>query len=179
MTRGNTDTERKEIQIVCFKLSGREYGFPILQVKEIVRLGNVIKLPELSRVFEGVINLRGQLVPLLDLRVRYGVPTSEEIIPKALILKISNEDFLGAIVDDISEIIILSESKFLSITSSVIDKESRKISGIVEMEGDRSIIILDVSNIMDEKELARIKEKIEATGAEHGTEHNGISGVTV
>lgn len=162
MINGNRDVEKKEVQIVCFKLSGKEYGFPILKVKEIVKLGQVIILPELSSVFEGVLNLRGQLIPLVDLRKRFGHLEPDTGVPKVLILKMPKEEFLGAIVDDISEITSISESKFLSLASSIMGKESRNITAIVEMDGNRSVIILDSSRILEDSDLTSIKETIEA-----------------
>lgn len=162
MIYGNTGAEHNEIQVVCFKLSGKEFGFPILQVKEVVKLDRMIELPELSGSFEGVINLRGQLVPIVDFRKRFGHPGDATAVPKALILKLSKEEYYAAVIDDISEIISLSESKFLALSPTVMENNSRNISGIVEVEEGRTIIMLDATGVLRDCDLENMKKTIEA-----------------
>lgn len=154
---GDIEGEREEIQVVCFMLDNFEYGYPILQVKEIVKLEHVIQIPKMANFLEGVMDLRGSIVPLIDLRKNFNLRADPHENLKVLILKITSEDFLGAIVDDISEIITISLDSIMPLSSNMIKEQAKRLSGVIKLPEDRSIILLDVSTMLTEIEIKEIK----------------------
>jgi purine-binding chemotaxis protein CheW len=97
----------QEIQLVVFKLAGAEYGLPIHQVQEINRLTDITKLPQTPWFMEGVINLRGKVIPVVDLRKRFGLSVTNTDETRIIIVDVEHHT-VGVIVDDVAEVLRLS-----------------------------------------------------------------------
>src|SRR5579872_5310135 len=93
------------VQIVSFRLGNEEYGVDISQVQEIIRMVEITHVPRAPRFMEGVINLRGQLIPIIDLRTRFGMPRIEATKDTRIIVTEIGSKRVGIVVDSVSEVI--------------------------------------------------------------------------
>lgn len=155
----NEEKERanETMQYINFLLAGEEYGVPILQVREIIRHRTLTKIPQSAAFIEGVLNLRGQVIPVFDLRSRFGLPCGErDSGTRIVVVKIEGQ-VLGFIVDAVTEV--------LSIPGDSIDPpppvgagiDQEFIFGMAKME-DRLIILLDLDRIFSQGEQETVAE---------------------
>lgn len=92
-------------QVVTFSLAGEEFGVPILEVREIIRMTPITPVPRAPEFVEGVINLRGQIIPVVDLRKRFGITAAEVGAHTRIIVIEVNDNVLGLIVDAVDEVL--------------------------------------------------------------------------
>jgi purine-binding chemotaxis protein CheW len=144
--------QRQEIQVVGFYIGTDEYAINIGNVREIVSMIEIRKVPKAPRFVEGVINLRGHIVPIMDLRKRFDVQTCiDQAQAKILIVEFEKTQ-LGMIVDNVSEVFRLYGDQIEQapgLFSSNID--SAYIQGVGKVE-NRIIILLDVKKLLSYEE---------------------------
>ncbi|PKM78854.1 MAG: chemotaxis protein CheW, partial [Firmicutes bacterium HGW-Firmicutes-13] len=122
---------RGEIQLVVFNLHGEEFGVDIKQVKEVLKLTQVTHLPHTAEYIQGVINLRGDVIPVINLRKRFGIPDDEEDKTSSRIIIVEIEgDLVGLIVDSVSEVLRLSTEAVESPSSTVAGSKSEFLEGV-------------------------------------------------
>jgi len=102
-----TPALQKQIQLVCFKFGNDEFGVNILKVKEIVRLQEIAKVPQTPASVAGVINLRGNVIPVIDLRKKLGLDEIERDDKARIIVFLFEEKQIGVIVDLVERVIRL------------------------------------------------------------------------
>lgn len=145
-----------EEQMVVFKLADEQYGIRITQVQEINRLSQISKVPRAPRFVEGVVNLRGDVIPVIDLRKRF------DIEPKAyneftrIIVSDINKKKIGIIVDEVLEVLRIS-ARLLEETPDILQGNSIQtyMEGIANL-GNRMIMLLNLENILVEKEWQKL-----------------------
>lgn len=135
-----------EIQVVAFKLRKEEYGFNILHVQEIKGLTDITRVPFASDFIKGVINLRGSVLPVIDLKKRLGLQETEYTDNTRIVIVKVDEVSVGMIVDAVTEVITL-DGAHVDTTKAVDNESSRFITGIGKMN-DRLIIMLDLGAIV-------------------------------
>ncbi len=154
------DQEKKtvdEMQAVVFVLNNSYYGVPILQVQEIVKMTEITKLPNTPKFVEGIVNLRGQIIPIIDLRRRFNLPVAKvDENWKILILKIDEVQF-GVMVDQISEV--------EKVPTSLIEVPPKVVSGVrgefingIAKTNERLLILLDIEKILSVEEIEILHE---------------------
>ncbi len=154
-------TAIQDLQAVVFMLNRAYYGVPILQVQEIVKMTEITELPNTPDFVQGIVNLRGKIIPIIDMRKRFGLP--EETIDenwKILILK--EEDVLfGVMVDQISEVEKVPATLIEKPPKIVAGVNGKFINGIAKTE-NRLLILLDIAKILsdEEKELLQDIESV-------------------
>lgn len=144
-----------EKQYVIFRLNNEEFGVDIDSVREIVQIQEITKLPQSSQLIEGIINLRGLIIPIVDLKKRfYDVPTEIGENSRIIIIAFDNQ-VVGVIADEVSEVLRLNE-ELIAPPPSLVKQISAScgLKGIGKYE-KRLIILLDLSQAFngDEKEL--------------------------
>ena len=151
-----------ELQLVGFRIGKEMFGVPIELVHEIVRVPEVTSVPDALEYVEGVINLRGKIISVVDLRKRFG---EAEIHPdrKNRILVANVEGtMVGLIVDAASEVLKLPNTEIEAPPSNVFDDaEVNYVTGVGKLNG-RLIILLDLKKILDKGELRRLGDLITA-----------------
>ena len=172
-----------EHQYVVFALADEEYGIPILKVQEIISLPEVTILPRSPDYIRGIINLRGNIIPLIDLRVRFDVTLKElDRYSVVIIVQIPGGEgqrkTLGLIVDGVSDVLSMSPDHIMDVPafSSAID--TAFIINIGKID-DRLIIILDIDRILTESErssLARMSSRGFGTGVGEGSPDGDAQG---
>ena len=135
-----------EIQVVAFKLRKEEYGFNILNVQEIKGLTDITRVPFASDFIKGVINLRGSVLPVIDLKKRLGLQETEYTENTRIVNVKVDEVSVGMIVDAVTEVITL-DGAHVDTSKAVDNESSRFITGIGKLD-DRLIIMLDLGAIV-------------------------------
>lgn len=147
-----------EEQMVVFKLEGEQYGLRINQVQEINRLTKITKVPHAPRFVEGVINLRGDIIPVIDLRKRFEIESKDYNEFNRVIVSDINNKKIGIIVDEVLEVLRIS-AQLLEETPDILqgNQVQKFMDGIANM-GTRMIMMLNLENILVEKEWKKLGE---------------------
>lgn len=149
-------------QIVIFKLGREEYGIDIMKVVEIVLHQEIRSMPETPDYIEGIVNLRGDIHPIYNLRTRFNMEQEEPDENTKIIVIRTPGTNIGFIVDSVSEILNIATQNIEDppmIVSSGADQAY--ISGVAKEEG-RMIVLLDVDKLVTKKDQKVINEIIEA-----------------
>ncbi|MGA2465437.1 MAG: chemotaxis protein CheW [Thermodesulfobacteriota bacterium] len=147
--------EKKERQILVFKVANDELGLDISCVREVLRPQEIYPLPKTPDFIEGVINLRGHIVALIDLRKRLHGKQIEEPGKRIIICKV-NKLIVGLTVDSLKEIIALSEENIKPTPEvAAMQMEADVTSGLARI-GERIIPILDLAHIITKKEATEL-----------------------
>ena len=136
-----------ERQLVVFDLANETYGVGIEMVREIIRMQSVTYVPDSPEYVEGVINLRGRVVPVMDLRRRFHLVVTEETAQtRVLVVEILGE-WIGVIVDAVNEVQRIPESSVEPTSALVTTDESFYIQGIVMLD-EKLLILLDLESAL-------------------------------
>jgi len=139
------------LQLVSFQLGEEEFGVDILKVQEINRMLEIIKVPNSPVFVDGVINLRGKVIPILNLRQRFGLE-KKEIDKKTRIVVVDIDGkVVGVVVDAVSEVLRLPVDTVEPPPSMVAGVESEYIKGVGKLE-DRLLILLDLNKLLTTEE---------------------------
>lgn len=136
-----------ELQLVVFKLGREEYGVSILQVQEIKRMTDITRVPHTPDYIKGVMNLRGSVLPVLDLKRRLSLPPQEYSDDTRIIIVKVEEITIGIIVDAVSEVLTIGQENIeppQSVTGGVI---ANYLSGVGKLD-DRLLILLNLETII-------------------------------
>ncbi len=161
-TKTDKELDSREIlQLVTFRLGNEEYSLDILSVQEIIRHMELTRVPKAPEFVDGVINLRGRVIPVLDLRKRFGLSADENTEETRIIVVDINDKTVGFKVDAVSEVLRLPADTVEPPPSIVTDVDSEYIRGVGKIDG-RLIILLDVTKILNSNELADITPEASA-----------------
>jgi purine-binding chemotaxis protein CheW len=159
---GNEENDQQadleEEQMVVFKLAGEQYGVRITQVQEINRLSQITKVPRAARFVEGVVNLRGDVIPVIDLRKRFEIESKEYTeFTRIIVSDISNKK-IGIIVDEVMEVLRIP-GKLVEEAPDILNANQAQtfMNGIANL-GNRMIMMLNLENILVEKEWQKITD---------------------
>ena len=150
-----------KFQVVGFNLGNEEYGVDIAQVKEINRIVAITHVPRAPHFMEGVINLRGQLIPIIDLRTRFGMPRAEHTKNTRIIVTEIGTKQVGMVVDAVSEVHWLDNSQIEEAPEMMSGVDTEYIKGVGKKD-DRLVILLDLARVISTSE----KRELESTDVE-------------
>lgn len=151
----------KELQIVGFRIGRETLGLPISMVREIVRVPEITAVPNAPEYIEGVINLRGRIIPVVDLRKRFGETDLKPHKRNRIIVAEMADRLVGLLVHSATEVLKLPPSEIEAPQSLFHDGELDYITGVGKQKG-RLIILLDLSKVLRRSELRRLDEVSEA-----------------
>jgi len=154
------EEKKKEYQLVVFKIGEEEFGVDISQVREIVRLIEVTYMPKAPAFIEGVVNLRGQIVAVIDLAKRLGIPSRPRGDTTRIIVIEIGENTVGMIVDSVSEVLRIS-SENIEEVPGLIETEvpEHYIRGVGKLK-DRLLVLLDLNRVLTHEEVVRVERHI-------------------
>jgi len=135
-----------EIQLVVFKLGREEYGVSILQVQEIKRITEITRVPHTPEYIKGVINLRGSVLPVIDLKKRLNLPAQVSTEDARIIIVKVKEISVGMIVDSVSEVMTLNQQSIDSPDVVAGSVSANYLSGVGKLE-NRLLILLNLETI--------------------------------
>ena len=144
-------------QIVVFELANEHYGLDISAVEGIIKMQSITKMPQAPHFIEGITNLRGVVVPVMDLRRRFGLPTTEWTKETRIVVVFMNGRKVGMIVDGVSQVLRIQDDQIEPPPPMVTSNNSALNKGIAKLE-NRLIILLDLSKVLS------LDENLELSG---------------
>src|ERR1700683_4037463 len=151
----------KELQVVCFRIGRETFGVPISLVREIVRVPEITSVPNAPDYIEGVINLRGRIIPVVDLRKRLGEKVIESSKRNRIVGGEVESRAIGLIVNSPAEVIKIPPSDIEAPHSVFQEGELNYITGVGKLRG-RLVMMLDLSKILQRGELRRLEDEAES-----------------
>lgn len=150
-------------KLLTFSLGKEEYGVSILKVKELIGMMDITPVPKTPEFIKGVINLRGKIIPVMDLRVKFGMDAQAYdertcIIVVEIVIK-GNQKLLGVVVDSVSEVVTVSDEQIEPPPEYGKASEHSSILGIGKIK-DRVVIILDIDEIFICEDLVTLIDEV-------------------
>lgn len=168
-------TDKSQIlQLVTFTLATEEYAVEILKVQEINRMKEITRVPNAPYYVEGVINLRGKVIPVVSLRKFFGLPEEEDRTKQKIMIMDIQGTTIGLIVDSVSEVLRISSSVVEPPPPMTYSVSTEFISGIAKLE-DRLIILLDMDRLIGKEESVKMVGMAEKAGIENLGDLHSIS----
>jgi len=158
-----TEGTKNSSQFVGFQIADQEYAFRIEQVQEIVILDRVTKTPQVPDYCEGVSNLRGSIIPIINLRTLFGLePIAAEAETRTIVVKVS-ERTMGCTVDAVSQVVRIPDDCIQPAPDPVTANGAEYITGFAKLDG-RLVVLLDIDKLLDVQQLNQIRQA--STGRE-------------
>ncbi|MEN3185354.1 MAG: chemotaxis protein CheW [Atribacterota bacterium] len=147
----------QELQLVAFQLGEESYGVDIAQVQEIIRMQPVTKVPGAPTFVEGVINLRGRVIPVLDLRKRFNLPARQDTKDTRIVVVEVPPHTVGMIVDAVDEVLRISDDKVEPPSPFIASIDTEYLRGVGKLEG-KLLILLDLSKVLSKEEKNALED---------------------
>lgn len=154
-TEDDEDTQKDKY--LTFHVNGEDYGIEIRFVTEIIGIQNITKVPDMPPFLKGVINLRGKVIPVMDVRARFAMPQQEYDERTCIVVVNINETAIGLVVDKVREVVDIPESQVEPAPEMSRGKRSPFLQGMGKI-GEEVKILLDVEQLLYEEELATMAE---------------------
>ena len=154
----------KHLQIVGMRIGRETLGLPISLVREIVRVPEITPVPNAPPHIEGVINLRGRIIAVIDLGKRFGEAPIERSSKSRIVVVEMEERLVGLLVNSASEVLRISPTEIEAPQNVFPDEDMNYVTGVGKLK-DRLIILLDLSRILQRAELQRLNQVAELAGA--------------
>lgn len=150
----NVKTVSESKQYIVIKLGSEQYGIDIQYVDNIVRNQRITRIPKAQPYFKGVINLRGEIIPVMSLRLKFGLEPDEYTgATRIIIIKLEPQSAIGLIVDEVREVVDLTEEAIeKNTTSDFQDERAQYLSGIGK-NGDSLISLLNIASVIIDKDV--------------------------
>ena len=158
----NEVTERQGGKFLTLFLGDEEYGLEILKVQEIIGIMEITPIPNTPPFIRGVVNLRGKVIPVMDLRVKFSMETKEETDETCIIVVLVEGIAMGLVVDRVSEVTDILGEDVEDAPSFGTDVDTDYILGIAKSE-DRVRMLLDIDKVLSDHELAALGQTTEKT----------------
>ncbi len=156
-TNQDTETQLSERQLVVFKIEKEEFGIEINDVREIIRMEDVTAMPGTEDYILGVINLRGKIVVVIDLAKKLGVTAREKDKDTRVLIVDIEGNTMGMVVDSCNEVLRITSDKIEPAPEIITKKFKSDYIGGVGVIDERLLILLDLSKVLDEKDIGHIK----------------------
>jgi purine-binding chemotaxis protein CheW len=152
------EVRNQELQLVAFRLGNETYAVDIQQVQEIIRMQRITAVPGAPFFVEGVINLRGRIIPVIDLRKRLGLPPGEETDEVRIVVVEVPPHKVGMIVDAVEEVLRLSTENIEAPSSLVASVDEQYLKGVGKTE-DRLVVLLDLKEVLKKEKDSETEGK--------------------
>ncbi|MBQ3600323.1 MAG: purine-binding chemotaxis protein CheW [Lachnospiraceae bacterium] len=156
INKENNDVNTKNVlegkQYIVVKLGTEQYGIDIQYVDNIVRMQNITRVPKAQSYFKGVINLRGEIIPVMSLRLKFGLESDEFTnTTRIIIIKLEAQSTVGLIVDEVKEVVTLGEEAIEKPSYSENDEKAAFLQGVGK-HGEGLVSLLNIAGVIIEKE---------------------------
>lgn len=141
------------VQFIIFKLADEDFAIPIGEIREIIRSTAVTPVPGSSQAVKGMINVRGEIAVVVDLKIRFGLRGKNEAQPKHIIITAQKKNLFAFMVDEVTEILRIMADEIKPTPDIGVKIEESYVTGIVMREG-RLIVLLDLVKVLSEPVLA-------------------------
>lgn len=148
MKKGNEQV----VQYIVIKIDNEQYGIDIKYIDNIIRMQKITRVPKAQHYFKGVINLRGEVIPVMNLRVKFDMAEIEETKDtRIIILKPDKQSTVGIIVDAVREVVSLGETDMEKVATNATDSRTQYISVVGKHENELISVINIISLVSEEK----------------------------
>lgn len=147
-------------EFLTFRLGAEEYGIDILKVQEIRGWEAPTAIANMPAFIKGVVNLRGIIVPIVDLRMKFGLPAHYDATTVSIILNVAGR-VMGVVVDSVSDVITLAANQVRPAPEFAGTLETRFITGLGTLEG-RMLILVDIEMLMTSRDMQLVEQSAEA-----------------
>lgn len=151
----SSDEIGNTLQLVSFRLAGEEYGVEITKVREIILVGEITRMPQAPTYVKGVINLRSTVIPVIDLRVRFGLPEGELSSDTRIMVVNVGQRVLGIVVDAVSEVFRVSRDQIAPPPPTVSTCGNDYLTGLVKLP-NRLLTLLEIDHLLDSHDEAAL-----------------------
>ncbi|MCI9525951.1 MAG: purine-binding chemotaxis protein CheW [Lachnospiraceae bacterium] len=139
-------------QFIVVKIGSEQYGIDISYVDNIVRMQKITRVPKVQPYFKGIINLRGEIVPVMSIRTKMDLEPDEFTdVTRIIILKLEEHGVLGILVDEVKEVVTLAPDEIDKVSYDAKNSKSNFINGVGK-NGEELISLFDTNSIIDETE---------------------------
>jgi purine-binding chemotaxis protein CheW len=149
------DSNDEVLQWVTYRLDDETYGINVMQVQEVLRYTEIAPVPGAPGYVMGIINLRGNVVTVIDTRSRFGLPPADVTDNTRIVIIESEEQVLGIMVDSVAEVVYLKTSEIDSAPSVGTEESAKFIQG-VSNRGDQLLILVDINKLLSDDEWQEI-----------------------
>ena len=147
----NADNNDEILQWVTFKLEDETYGVNVMQVQEILRYTEIAPVPGAPSYVIGIINLRGNVVTVIDTRSRFGLPDIEATDNSRILIIEAEEQVIGILADSVSEVVYLRSSEIDSAPNIGTEESAKFIQGVSNRDGEL-LILVDLNKLLNDEE---------------------------
>ncbi|SJZ64630.1 chemotaxis protein CheW [Selenihalanaerobacter shriftii] len=144
-----------DLELVIFRLNQKEYGVKVLETQEIIEMQEITRVPNVPKFIRGIINLRGQIIPTIDLKKRFNLKESKKPIEERIIIVEAEGNKVGIVVDEVIEILDLSNKQIspsVKINREINEKYLKKVFKFK----DRSLILLNLTPILSPDKIKEV-----------------------
>lgn len=148
-------------QIVSFQLGSEEFGLDIMKVQEIILVGEITKMPQVPAYVRGMINLRGHVIPVIDLRMRFKQPVVDQAEDQRIIVVNVANRTIGIVVDAVNEVLRMTPDQIEPAPTGIGNDGQNFITGLLKID-KKLVILLDIEGLFSEEEQATLAEVAKA-----------------
>ncbi|WP_440055665.1 chemotaxis protein CheW [Pseudoalteromonas sp. T1lg65] len=147
----NADSNDEVLQWVTYKLEDETYGINVMQVQEVLRYTEIAPVPGAPMYVLGIINLRGNVVTVIDTRARFGLPSAEVTDNSRIVIIEAEKQVIGILVDSVAEVVYLRSSEIDSAPNIGTEESAKFIQGVSNREGEL-LILVDLNKLLSDEE---------------------------
>lgn len=151
-----TETLAADVKLIVFQLKDKEYAIPVNQVQSIEKVEHITRVPRTEKFIKGVINLRGVITPIIDLRSRFGLEEENVTDSTRVIIVTFNDLEVGFVVDLANDVIDIPMDSIEPPPEIVGVKEAEYINGVAKI-GKRLLILIDLEMILNTEQLSTVR----------------------
>jgi purine-binding chemotaxis protein CheW len=145
------------VQLVSFRVGNEQYGIHIRQVQEIIRMPEITQLPQTDDFIKGIINLRGNIIPIIDMRTRFNMEENEYSELTRVIVLSLDEKFIGIVVDSVSKVLELPDGAIEDAPDIINGLSKEYIEGVGKID-ENMIIILKAEKVLTADEIKKLEK---------------------
>lgn len=153
----SVEQQTQQRQLVIFELAGESYGVDIHRVREIIRVPAITRVPRTPEFIEGVINLRGGVTPVLDLRKRFGFAEGTDYEQRRIVIVEADDQTIGMIVDAVNEVVTIDAAQIDPPSPYIVSIDTEYIGGVAKI-AERLVILLELDRVLSTDEKARLAD---------------------
>ncbi|MBI3994652.1 MAG: purine-binding chemotaxis protein CheW [Nitrospirae bacterium] len=157
MPKTESKDKTGELQLVCFSVDDKQYAVDISKIVEIIYYRPAASLPQSPEFIEGVVDLRGTVIPVLDLKKRLRLSSKSAGLPNHILIVRFKDKMVGIIVDEVKQVFHIEEGRIQSPQTSLKGSGSKHLRGVCKVS-DQLVFILSLDTLLSEGEQAQLEE---------------------